>query len=128
MFDSAEIRVHPTGSIVARMGTKSQGQAHETTYAQIIATELGIPADDITIEEGDTDTAPYGLGTYGSRSTPVAGAATAMAARKIRTKAKMIEAHLVECRNMTSNGTSIGSGQACPEKFKHERRDCVGAR
>jgi len=65
MFDSAEIRIHPTGSIIARMGTKSQGQGHETTYAQIIATELGIPADDIMIEEGNTDTAPYGLGTYG---------------------------------------------------------------
>ncbi len=96
MFDSAEIRIHPTGSIVARMGTKSQGQGHETTYGQIIATELGIPAEDITVEEGNTDTAPYGLGTYGSRSTPVAGAATAMAARKIRAKAQMIAAHLLE--------------------------------
>ncbi|MCL2385651.1 MAG: aerobic carbon-monoxide dehydrogenase large subunit, partial [Alphaproteobacteria bacterium] len=70
MFDSAEIRIHPTGSIIARMGTKSQGQGHETTYAQIIASELGIPAEEVTIEEGNTDTAPYGLGTYGSRSTP----------------------------------------------------------
>ncbi len=96
MFDSAEIRIHPTGSIIARMGSKSQGQGHETTWAQIIATELGIPADDIMIEEGNTDTAPYGLGTYGSRSTPVAGAAIAMAARKIKAKAQMIAAHLLE--------------------------------
>ncbi len=96
MFDSCEIRVHPTGSAIARLGTKSQGQGHETTFAQIIATELGIPSDDITIEEGDTDTAPYGLGTYGSRSTPVAGAAAARAARKIRDKAKKIAAHLLE--------------------------------
>ena len=96
MFDSAEIRVHPTGAVIARMGTKSQGQGHETTYAQIIATELGIPADNIMIEEGDTDTAPYGLGTYGSRSTPVAGAATAVAARKIKQKAQMIAAHMLE--------------------------------
>ncbi|CAN1559124.1 CoxL Aerobic-type carbon monoxide dehydrogenase, large subunit CoxL/CutL homologs [Rhabdaerophilaceae bacterium] len=96
MFDSAEIRIHPTGSIIARMGTKSQGQGHETTYAQIIATELGIPADDIMIEEGNTDTAPYGLGTYGSRSTPVAGAAIAVASRKIKAKAQMIAAHLLE--------------------------------
>jgi carbon-monoxide dehydrogenase large subunit len=96
MFDSAEIRVHPTGAVIARMGTKSQGQGHETTYAQIIATGLGIPADNIMIEEGDTDTAPYGLGTYGSRSTPTAGAATAIAARKIRQKAQMIAAHLLE--------------------------------
>ncbi len=96
MFDSAEIRVHPTGKAVARFGTKSQGQGHETTYAQIIAHELGIPEDDIVVEEGDTDTAPYGLGTYASRSTPVAGAAGAMAARKIRDKAKKIAAHLLE--------------------------------
>jgi carbon-monoxide dehydrogenase large subunit len=96
MFDSAEIRIHPTGSVIARLGTKSQGQGHETTYAQIIATELGLTADNIAIEEGNTDTAPYGLGTYGSRSTPVSGAATAVAARKIKAKAQMIAAHLLE--------------------------------
>ena len=96
MFDSAEIRIHPTGAAIARMGTKSQGQGHETTYAQIIASELGIPADAVMIEEGNTDTAPYGLGTYGSRSTPTAAAATAMAARKIKAKAQMIAAHLLE--------------------------------
>ena len=96
MFDSAEIRIHPTGKALARFGTKSQGQGHETTYAQIIAEELGIPAADIQVEEGDTDTAPYGLGTYASRSTPTAGAAGAMAARKIRAKAKKIAAHLLE--------------------------------
>jgi len=96
LFESCEIRIHPTGSAIARLGTKSQGQAHETTYAQILATELGIPSDDITIEEGDTDTVPYGLGTYGSRSTPVGGAAAAMAARKIRAKAQTIAAHTLE--------------------------------
>ena len=96
MFDSAEIRVHPTGKAMARFGTKSQGQGHETTYAQIIAEELGIPPEHIQVEEGDTDTAPYGLGTYASRSTPVAGAAAALAARKIRDKAKKIAAHLLE--------------------------------
>jgi carbon-monoxide dehydrogenase large subunit len=96
MFDSCEIRVHPTGSVIARLGTKSQGQGHETTFAQIIATELGIPSDNIVVEEGDTDTAPYGLGTYGSRSTPVAGAAAARAARKIREKARKIAAHVLE--------------------------------
>jgi len=97
MFDSAEIRVHPTGKAIARFGTKSQGQGHETTYAQIVAEELGIPASDIQVEEGDTDTAPYGLGTYASRSTPTSGAAAALAARKIRAKAKMLAAHLLEC-------------------------------
>jgi carbon-monoxide dehydrogenase large subunit len=92
MFDSCEIRVHPTGKAIARFGTKSQGQGHETTYAQIIAEELGIPAEHIKVEEGDTDTAPYGLGTYASRSTPTAGAAAAIASRKIREKAKKIAA------------------------------------
>ncbi|MEJ2563289.1 MAG: aerobic carbon-monoxide dehydrogenase large subunit [Anaerolineales bacterium] len=96
MFDSCEIRVHPTGKAIARFGTKSQGQGHETTYAQIIAEELGIPASNIKVEEGDTDTAPYGLGTYASRSTPTAGAAAAIASRKIRTKAKKIAAYLLE--------------------------------
>jgi len=96
MFDSCEIRIHPTGKAIARFGTKSQGQGHETTYAQILAEELGIPAADIQVEEGDTDTAPYGLGTYASRSTPVAGAAAAMAARKILDKARKIAAHLLE--------------------------------
>ncbi len=96
MVDSCEIRVHPTGSAIARLGTKSQGQGHETTYAQIIATELGIPSDDIQIEEGDTATAPYGLGTYGSRSTPVGGAAAARAARKVKDKARRIAAAMME--------------------------------
>jgi carbon-monoxide dehydrogenase large subunit len=96
MFDSAEIRIHPTGKAIARFGTKSQGQGHETTYAQIIAEELGLPAADVDIEEGDTDTAPYGLGTYASRSTPTAGAAAVMAARKIKAKARKIAAFLLE--------------------------------
>jgi len=96
MFDSAEIRIHPTGKALARFGTKSQGQGHETTYAQILAEELGIPYNQIEIEEGDTDTAPYGLGTYASRSTPTAGAAAAIAARKLRDKGKKIAAYLLE--------------------------------
>jgi carbon-monoxide dehydrogenase large subunit len=96
MFDSAEIRVHPTGSAILRAGTKSQGQGHETTWAQIAADELGLDPQNIMVEEGDTDTAPYGLGTYASRSTPVAGGAIAMAARKIREKARKIAAHLLE--------------------------------
>ncbi|MFN8581333.1 MAG: aerobic carbon-monoxide dehydrogenase large subunit [Gemmatimonadaceae bacterium] len=96
MFDSAEIRIHPTGKAMARFGTKSQGQGHETTYAQIVAEELGLPANDIEVEEGNTDTAPYGLGTYASRSTPTAGAAAAIAARKIKAKAKKIASYLLE--------------------------------
>jgi carbon-monoxide dehydrogenase large subunit len=78
MFDSAELRVHPTGKAILKLGVKSQGQGHETTFAQIVAEELGIPAADVQVQEGDTDNTPYGLGTYASRSTPVGGAATAM--------------------------------------------------
>ncbi len=96
MFDSAELRVHPTGKAILKLGVRSQGQGHETTFAQIVAEELGIPASDVKVVEGDTDNTPYGLGTYASRSTPVAGAATAMVSRKLREKAKKIAAHLLE--------------------------------
>jgi carbon-monoxide dehydrogenase large subunit len=97
MFDSAELRVHPTGKAILKLGVRSQGQGHETTFAQIVADELGIPPADITVQEGDTDNTPYGLGTYASRSTPTAGAATAVAARKVREKGQRIAAHLLEC-------------------------------
>jgi carbon-monoxide dehydrogenase large subunit len=81
---------------VLKLGVKSQGQGHETTFAQIVAEELGIPPEDVEVQEGDTDHTPYGLGTYASRSTPVAGAATAVIARKLRDKARTIAAHLLE--------------------------------
>jgi len=96
MFDSAELRVHPTGKAILKLGVKTQGQGHETTFAQIVAEELGIPATDIKVVHGDTDNTPYGLGTYGSRSTPVAGAAASMVARKVRAKAQKLAAHLLE--------------------------------
>src|SRR4030081_776695 len=96
MFDSAELRVHPTGKAILKLGVKTQGQGHETTFAQIVAEELGIPAADVEVQHGDTDNTPYGLGTYASRSTPTAGAATAVASRKVREKAKLIAAHLLE--------------------------------
>ncbi|MGH3803531.1 MAG: molybdopterin cofactor-binding domain-containing protein, partial [Pseudonocardiaceae bacterium] len=96
MFDSAELRVHPTGKAILRTGAKTQGQGHETTWAQIVSHELGIPAADIIVEEGDTDTAPFGMGTYASRSTPVAGAAVSMVSRKVRAKARKLAAHLLE--------------------------------
>jgi aerobic carbon-monoxide dehydrogenase large subunit len=96
MFDAAELRVHMSGRAILRTGAKTQGQGHETTWAQIVAHELGIPAADVVVEEGDTDTAPFGMGTYASRSTPVAGAAVSMVARKIRAKARKIAAHLLE--------------------------------
>ena len=96
MFDSAELRVHPTGKAILKLGVRSQGQEHETTFGQIIAQELGIPYEDVEVQEGDTDNTPYGLGTYASRSTPVAGAAAAMISRELREKARKIAAHLLE--------------------------------
>lgn len=96
MADGCELRVHPTGKAVVRLSVQSQGQGHETTFAQIIAEEIGIPPDDIDVVHGDTDNTPFGLGTYGSRSTPVSGAAAALVARKVRDKAKIIASGMLE--------------------------------
>ncbi|HLI56436.1 MAG TPA: molybdopterin cofactor-binding domain-containing protein, partial [Actinomycetota bacterium] len=96
MFDSAELSVAPTGKAILKLGVHSQGQGHETTFAQIVAHELGIPPEDVAVHHGDTNNSPYGLGTYGSRSTPTGGAATAVACRQIVDKARKIAAHLLE--------------------------------
>ena len=96
MADGAELRIHPTGKAVLRLSCMTQGQGHETTFAQIVAEELGISPDDIEVVQGDTDQTPFGLGTYASRSTPVSGAATAMVARKVRERAKIVAAAMLE--------------------------------
>jgi carbon-monoxide dehydrogenase large subunit len=96
MADGAELRVHPTGKAVLRLSCQSQGQGHETTFAQIVAEELGISPDDIDVVHGDTDQTPFGLGTYGSRSTPVSGAATAVVARRVRERAKIVASAMLE--------------------------------
>ncbi|MGW3787289.1 aerobic carbon-monoxide dehydrogenase large subunit [Micromonospora chokoriensis] len=96
MADGCELRVHPTGKAVVRLSVQSQGQGHETTFAQIVAEEIGIPPADIEVLHGDTDNTPFGLGTYGSRSTPVSGAAAALVARKVRDKARIIASGMLE--------------------------------
>ena len=96
MADGCELRVHPTGKAVVRLSVKTQGQGHETTFAQIIAEEIGIPPEDIDVVHGDTDNTPFGLGTYGSRSTPVSGAAAALVARKVKDKAQIIASGMLE--------------------------------
>ncbi|HZD18078.1 MAG TPA: aerobic carbon-monoxide dehydrogenase large subunit [Actinomycetota bacterium] len=96
MNDGAELRIHPTGKAILKISSKTQGQGHETTFAQIVAQELGIQPEDVKVQHGDTDNTPYGLGTYASRSTPTVGAATAMVSRKIRDKAMKLAAHLLE--------------------------------
>ena len=96
MADGCELRIHPTGKAVVRLSVMSQGQGHETTFAQIVAEEIGIPPADIQVVNGDTDQTPFGLGTYGSRSTPVSGAAAALVARKVRDKAQIIASGMLE--------------------------------
>jgi carbon-monoxide dehydrogenase large subunit len=98
MADGAEVRVHPTGKAVVRLSVQTQGQGHETTFAQIVAEEIGIPPEDIQVVHGDTDQTPFGLGTYGSRSTPVSGGAVALATRKVRDKARLVAAAMLEVR------------------------------
>jgi aerobic carbon-monoxide dehydrogenase large subunit len=97
MADGCELRLHPTGKAQLRLSVQSQGQGHETTFAQIVSQELGIPPEDIDVLHGDTDNTPFGLGTYGSRSTPVSGAAAAVVARRVKDKARIIAAAALEC-------------------------------
>jgi len=97
MADGCDLRIHPTGKAQVRLSVQTQGQGHETTFAQIVSHELGIPPEDIEVIHGDTDNTPFGLGTYGSRSTPVSGAAAAVVAQKVRDKARIIAAAALEC-------------------------------
>jgi carbon-monoxide dehydrogenase large subunit len=96
MADGAELRVHPTGKAVLRISVQTQGQGHETTFAQIVGNELGLPTEDVEVVHGDTDQTPFGLGTYGSRSTPVSGAAAAVVARKVRERARIVASAMLE--------------------------------
>ncbi len=96
LWESAIVRFHPTGKVHVFIGASPHGQGEETTFAQIVADEIGVGADDVKVFHGDTDTTPMGWGTYGSRTTAVGGAALALTVRKIRDKAKIIAAHLLE--------------------------------
>ncbi len=96
MADGADLRVHPTGKAVLGVSCQTQGQGHETTFAQIVAAELGLSPQDVEVVHGDTDLTPFGLGTYGSRSTAVSGAAAAIAARKVRDRARIVAAAMLE--------------------------------
>jgi carbon-monoxide dehydrogenase large subunit len=96
LFECGEVRVHPTGSVTVFTGSHSHGQGHETTFAQVVAARLGIPVEHVEIVHGDTGRVPFGMGTYGSRSISVGGAAIMKALDKIEAKAKKIAAHLME--------------------------------
>jgi aerobic carbon-monoxide dehydrogenase large subunit len=96
LYETASVRVHPTGSVTMFTGTHSHGQGHETTFAQIVSSTLGIPIESVEVVHGDTNKIPFGMGTYGSRSLAVGGSALVKALDKITTKAKRIAAHLME--------------------------------
>ena len=96
LWESAIVRFHPSGKVHVFIGASPHGQGEETTFAQIVSNELGVDTNDVKVFHGDTDTTPMGWGTYGSRTTAVGGAALALTARKIRDKAKVIAAHLLE--------------------------------
>lgn len=96
LYESAGVRVHPTGTVTVFTGTHSHGQGHETTFAQIVADRLGIPAANVEVVHGDTSKIPFGMGTYGSRSLAVGGSALVQATDKVIAKARKIAAHLLE--------------------------------
>ena len=119
MWESANVRVHLTGKVIVTIGTQSHGQGHETTMAQIVAEELGIPVEDITVQLGDTLGTPFGYGTYASRSAAVGGTAVLKSAQKIKEKAKRLAAHMLEAapEDMTfKDGKAFVKGS--PEKGK----------
>jgi carbon-monoxide dehydrogenase large subunit len=96
LFEAGEVRVHPTGTVTVFTGSHSHGQGHETTFAQVVASRLGIPVDNVEIVHGDTGRIPFGMGTYGSRSLAVGGTAIVKAVDKVIAKGKKIAAHLME--------------------------------
>ena len=96
LYEAATIRVNPTGNVTVLTGSHSHGQGHETTFAQVVASKLGIPAESVNIVHGDTNKIPFGMGTYGSRSIAVGGTAIVNALNKVIDKGKKIAAHLLE--------------------------------
>jgi carbon-monoxide dehydrogenase large subunit len=96
LWESAIVRFHPSGKVNVFIGASPHGQGEETTFAQIVADELGVGVNDVKVVHGDTESTPMGWGTYGSRTTAVGGAALAVATRKIKDKAKLLASHLLE--------------------------------
>jgi len=119
LWESANVRVHLTGKVVVTTGSLPHGQGHETTFAQLVADELGVPYDDIEIQHSDTQGTPFGFGTYGSRSAAVGGTAIYKSVEKVRDKAKRLAAHMLEAAEediVWENGKASVKGS--PESFK----------
>ena len=111
MADGADLRVHPTGKAVLAVSVQTQGQGHETTFAQLVAQELGLSPDDVEVVHGDTDRTPFGLGTYGSRSTPVSGAA---ARQRVARRPPCTRCAKVTDPDISTNSRSLKS--YCPDE------------
>ena len=118
LYESAAVRVHPSGSVSILTGSHSHGQGHETTFSQLVADRLGIPIESVEIVHGDTAKIPYGMGTYGSRSLAVGGSAIVKAMDKIVEKGRKIAAHLLEPRRPTSNSLTASSASPAPTARK----------
>jgi carbon-monoxide dehydrogenase large subunit len=119
LWESAIVRFHPSGKVNVMVGISPHGQGEETTFAQIVASELGVGVDDVEIQHGDTDQTPMGWGTYGSRSTAVGSGALMGAIGKIKEKAKLVTAHLLEA---SPDDIDYADGKffvkGSPDKFK----------
>jgi carbon-monoxide dehydrogenase large subunit len=96
LWESANVKVHLTGKVVVTTGSLPHGQGHETSFAQLVADELGVPYDDVEVEHSDTQAAPFGFGSYGSRSLAVGGTAIFKSVAKVKEKAKRLAAHMLE--------------------------------
>src|SRR3712207_6102952 len=121
LWESANVKVHLTGKVVVTTGSLPHGQGHETTFAQLVADELGVPYDDVEIEHSDTQGTPFGFGTYGSRSAAVGGTAVYKSVAKVKEKAKKLAAHLLEDRKSTrlnSSHANISYAVFCLKKKK----------
>ena len=110
--------MHPTGSVTVFTGSHSHGQGHETTFAQLVRAQLGVPFDQVEIVHGDTAKIPFGMGTYGSRSLAVGGIAMVKAMDKVIAKGKKIAAHLMEASSTTSSSRTANS----PSQERTRRR------
>jgi aerobic carbon-monoxide dehydrogenase large subunit len=119
LYESATVRVHPTGKVTVFTGSHSHGQGHETTFAQVAADELGLPLEDVEIVHGDTGQVPFGMGSYGSRSGPVGASAVYQSVQKVKEKAKKIAAHLLEAseNDLVYEGGKFAV-KGSPDRFK----------
>jgi aerobic carbon-monoxide dehydrogenase large subunit len=112
-WESATVRVEPTGKVTILTGSSPHGQGQETSFAQIAADQLGVDVNDVTVIHGDTAIVQYGIGTFGSRATAVGGTAVYLALQKLKDKASKLAAHLMECENV-----SFADGKFCPASAK----------